>query len=332
VSPEALALDFLDSGRLIARARLRSFAAAPMVLGGQVSGAIAAASRTASAYSQADLDALEMIAALVAGAVANAGRAAAELDLSEHRDLVLRLEADTRDLQAAREERTHFISNVSHEFKAPLTAVVAFADILARNRERTLTEKQLEHIRTIQRNASRLNLMVTDLLDMTRIDSGTFSLRKSRTDACAIADEVVQGIRPTLARKKQRLVLIKGRDHVPVLADHDRLAQILTNLLDNASKYSEERKELRLSVHVNGEWLHLSVEDQGVGIPPSALADVFRPFFRVDNESTRSVPGTGLGLAIVKRIAEMHGGSVDIKSVPGRGTTVHAALPVVIRE
>ncbi len=330
-SPEALAAQFPQAGRLITRARLRSFAAAPLLMGGHISGALCVASRDAPGYSHSETETLGTAAALIAGAVAETRRTRAVFELAEAKDLELRLEAGNRELQAEREERTLFLSSVSHELKSPLTAIVAFADIMGRNRERTLSDKQAEQVRTIQRSAVRLNLMVTDLLNLTRIDAGNLSLRKVGFDACALVDEAAHAISPTLSRKKQKLVVHKAPAQISVVADRDRIGQVLTNLLDNASKYSEERKEIRLDASAEGEWLHLTIEDDGVGIPEAALQHIFRPFYRVDNEATRSVPGTGLGLAIVKRLAEMHGGSVEIESEQGRGTRVRVSLPVAVR-
>jgi len=224
-------------------------------------------------------------------------------------------------------ERAKLLSWVSHELKSPLTAIVAFADILAHNKEKTLTTRQLEHLRIIQRNSQRLQGLVNDLLDLTRLQTGNLMLRPSSFDAADLVTEIAESMQPVFAGRRQHLNVTLEAGPISVRADRDRMAQVLVNLVDNASKYSPPRTEIRLDVATHGGWLHLTVADRGPGIPAGALPHVFRPFYRVDNEVTKSVPGTGIGLSIVQRIVELHGGRIDIESAPGKGTTVRVSVP-----
>jgi signal transduction histidine kinase len=227
----------------------------------------------------------------------------------------------------AHDRRPDFLSAISHELRSPLTAIVTFSEILAHDRERTLTGRQLDHVRIIQQNAHRMHRLVSDLLDLTRFEAGTFSLKASKFDAVALVQEVAQGLQPVLAGRRQRLTLLDHRPHVFVEADRDRVAQVLSNLIDNASKYSPHETEIRVTVRSGEGWLRLEVADEGPGIPQAALARVFDAFYRVDSPATRAVPGTGLGLPIVKKLIEMHGGKVEIASEHGAGTTVSVSLP-----
>jgi signal transduction histidine kinase len=225
-------------------------------------------------------------------------------------------------------ERAKLLSWVSHELKSPLTAIVAFADILAHNKEKTLTARQLEHLHIIQRNSQRLQGLVNDLLDLTRLQTGNLSLRPSLFDAADLVTEIAESMQPVFAGRRQHLNVTLQAGPMNVRADRDRMAQVLVNLVDNASKYSPPRTEIRLDVVAHDGLLRLTVADRGPGIPPGALPHVFRPFYRVDNEVTRSVPGTGIGLSIVQRIVELHSGHIDIESAPGKGTTVRVSVPV----
>ncbi len=220
---------------------------------------------------------------------------------------------------------------VSHELKSPLTAIVSFSEILGHNRERTLTAKQLDYVRIIQRNAHRLHVLVDDLHDLSKLESGNFALKRTIFDAGLLLNEIAQNMQPVLAGRRQQLSLARPSGLMIIEADRGRLTQVLTNILDNASKYSPHGSEIKAGAEFRDGWLRIAVADQGEGIPAEALARIFEPFYRVDTDATRSVQGSGLGLTIVKRLVELQGGKVEVESELGRGTVVQVTLPAKTR-
>jgi signal transduction histidine kinase len=221
-----------------------------------------------------------------------------------------------------------FLSAVSHELKSPLTAIVAFTEVLGQNRDRTLTARQLDHIRVIQQNTQRMYRLVNDLLDLARLESSTFSLKVSEFDLSEAISEVVSSVQPVLDGRRQRISASCRPEHIRIEADRDRVVQVLTNLVDNASKYSAHNMPIEVAAATAGDSVTISVSDRGTGIPEDALAHIFEPFYRVEGEATRSVQGTGLGLPIVKKLVEMHRGSVEVSSAVRKGTTVRVLLPL----
>jgi len=243
-----------------------------------------------------------------------------------------RLDAENRELHRVNEAKSRFLSTVSHELKTPLTSIIAFTDLLVRNREGNLTSRQNAHLEVVQRNNHRLNDLIKDLLDVSRIDGGGLNLDRADFDARRLLEEVANDFTPILSEKGQVLERsIPDRD-MWMRGDQNRLAQVVSNLFSNASKYSPEHSEIRLVAREEGGALHLEVRDNGVGIAREDVERLFTPFFRADNEVTRSVSGTGLGLVITKAIIDEHGGSITVDSTPGVGTTVRVSIPRIVEQ
>ena len=222
---------------------------------------------------------------------------------------------------------------MSHELKTPLTSIVAFTDILLHNRTGQLSPRDLSQLLVMQRNGRRLGALIDDLLDLGRLEGGTFNLSLSDFDACAAVDEVVPSFIPILEPRGQTSVAaVPRRRQLWVHADRDRLAQVLSNLLSNASKYSPDGARLELSLRGRLDRLCLTVRDHGVGISAADRDKLFTLFFRADTETTRAVSGTGLGLYITRQIVELHGGEIRVRSKPGVGTTVTCSVPGLLNE
>ncbi|MBM3957134.1 MAG: GAF domain-containing protein, partial [Gemmatimonadetes bacterium] len=224
----------------------------------------------------------------------------------EERETLRKLDTENRELQRVNEARSRFVSTVSHELRTPLTSLLAFADILARNVAGNLQSRQIEQIEAIRRSGQRLQMLINDLLDVSRIDSGTFRLEETRFDARELLDEVVRSFGPILADRRQALKTSVPDRPLLVYADRERLSQVVSNLLSNASKYSPDDSVIDLEVRTHGSRLSVLVRDYGIGISAEDQQKLFTPFFRADNEATRSVPGTGLGLVIARSIVELH--------------------------
>ena len=237
------------------------------------------------------------------------------------------LESSHLELQELYRAPGEFVSSASHELKTPLTAARAFTDLLCRDREGTLTGRQKKFVEVIARNQNRLSILIGDLLDVGRIEAGTFNLETERVDVAAVLAEVRESFELTLREKHQRFAWDVPSKPVTVDADPQRLAQIVGNLVSNASKYSPERTEIRVSVNLSDGDVRVSVKDQGPGVSEADLARLFTPFFRTEDAVATKVEGTGLGLYVALALAQQHGGRIDVDTRPGSGSVFTLAIP-----
>jgi signal transduction histidine kinase len=222
------------------------------------------------------------------------------------------------DLEIANTAKTRFLATVSHELKTPLTSISAFTDILKKNRGSHLESKELKQLDVISRNVHRLNLLINDLLDLTRIDAGTLNLEPDDFQVSRLLGDMTAMFEPIMGRRNQRLVIDDGSMDRWMSGDRDRLEQMITNLVTNASKFSPAGAAINMGTVVEDGDLKMTVTDHGVGIPLAAQPQIFEAFYRVDSEETRSVPGTGVGLYITASIVKLHGGTINVESEPGR--------------
>jgi signal transduction histidine kinase/putative methionine-R-sulfoxide reductase with GAF domain len=283
------------------------------------------------AYSESDLDLLGRVAAQITPAVQNVLVHRRTLQLVEAREHTTQLEAQARELERVNEAKSQFLSTVSHELRTPLTSVMAFTDLIARDRQQMLNEKQRHQLEIVRRNARQLSALINDLLDLSKIESGRLELMRREFSVTDLLKEVADSFSPVLAAKNQRLELKIAQDEVFLMGDRERIMLIVSNLVSNASKYSPERTSVRLSAGLRGDYVAISVRDEGIGISKADQVHLFTPFFRVDNSLTRAVSGTGLGLVIVRRLVEMHGGTVTVESEPGAGAEFTVLLPRVMQ-
>jgi two-component system phosphate regulon sensor histidine kinase PhoR len=244
---------------------------------------------------------------------------------------VLMVLHDITELRRLERVRTEFVANVSHELRTPLTAIRGYLETLLGG----ALEEQ-EHARRfleiVFRHTERLGRLLDDLLDLSNIELGKIKLRLEPTDLRGALAPALTIIRPSAEGKGVSLVLDLGADLVPVLADQDRLTQILINLLDNAVKFTPSTGSVTVTAANRGEMVEVSVTDTGIGIAAHDLLRVTERFYRVDRARSRELGGTGLGLAIVKHLVQAHGGQLAIESELGKGTTVRFTLPVAQAE
>jgi signal transduction histidine kinase/CheY-like chemotaxis protein len=230
------------------------------------------------------------------------------------------LEMANAELVEARNLKSQFLANVSHELRTPLNAIIGFSRILRRKAKGKLDDKQLTNIDRIHDSGIQLRDLVNDLLDIERIEAGMLAVHDSEFDVISLAEELIATVKQR-AREKGLKLEFEASPEVRVLStDPNRLRQLMTNLLVNAVKYSDDGTiALRLE-KADGRLL-ISVEDGGIGIPADALPHIFEPFRQVDGSSTRSHGGVGLGLNLVKQLCERLGGTVSVESEVGRGST-----------
>ena len=287
-------------------------------------------SKQANAYSEIDLDLLGRIAIHITPAIQNAVAFEQTVTLAQERQRSAELEAQARELARVDRERSRFLTTVTHELKTPLTSLVAFADVLARNRDGNLTDRQRQQVDVMRRSARRLDVLIDDLLDVSRMDARTFQVQLQEFDGQDFFEELTRSFAPLMRAKSQRLLQHIPQDRLWLNADQNRLAQVVTNLVRNASKYSPEGSEIELDVSREQRNLSIRIRDHGIGISAKDQQHLFSPFFRADNQETRSVDGTGLGLFIVKTIVELHGGTVIVESEENAGTAVIITLPCLM--
>lgn len=237
----------------------------------------------------------------------------------------LELEASQRDrLDRLKDE---FVLTASHELRSPLTSVQGFAELLMLERD-TLTPRQVETVEIILDNCRHLVRLVNDLLDLTRSDAGNLAIEMRPTELAPLIDDVVRTMRAQTEASRQALTeqIDPGLPRADV--EPDRIRQILVNLITNAHEYSPEGANIGVAARVAGAELEISVTDDGPGIPEEQMDQIFERFTRGDAGLTQRVGGTGLGLAIAKSLVELHGGTIDAESTPGKGSIFRFRLPL----
>lgn len=239
-------------------------------------------------------------------------------------ELLLALEA----AQAANRTQTEFLANVSHELRTPLNAIIGFAEVMAGNMFGPLgSEKYQSYVQDIHTSATHLHELITDVLELSKVESGNTELRLAEVD---IHEEIRYCIRMIEVRANSKKLKIEfGAVNAAVIVQADRRAvrQMLTNLLSNAVKFTPEGGAIRVTAHQRGGKLEISVVDSGIGILPADLENITRPFARGSQKTVQQLEGTGLGLAVTKSLAELHGGGLQIESNAGKGTAVTITLP-----
>lgn len=232
---------------------------------------------------------------------------------------------DITEVRKLETMRRDFVANVSHELKTPLTSIKGFVETLL---EGALEDKEnSRHFLEIIRNhAERLDSLIDDLLDLSKIESRQVKLDFSQVNLQKLCSEVISGFKSQLKKKNIEASSMIA-DSLVATADKGKLHQVLVNLIGNAVKFNKESGFIKVSVQDNHDSIKVFIEDSGLGIPEKDLKRIFERFYRVDKARSRDLGGTGLGLSIVKHIIELHGGTVGVESVEGLGSKFWFTLP-----
>jgi signal transduction histidine kinase/CheY-like chemotaxis protein len=285
----------------------------PLTLHAGERGALALFSRHRSLFSEDDLSLL-----------AELGRQAAVL---ADRDLLTKeLRAAVEALRAANSAKSDFVAAMSHELRTPLNAIIGFSELMSE--EERVGEHRLvpaEWIDNVHSSGRHLLGLINDVLDLSKVEAGRVDLRQESLDVAAVVDEAVSPLRPLIDSK--RLTLTTAIPALSVNADQLRLRQMLTNLVSNAIKFTPDGGGLFIGAHRAGHETHISVADTGPGIPKADQHRIFEEFLQLGDNTARSA-GTGLGLALTRRLAEAHGGRIEVDSQPGDGSRFTLVLPV----
>ncbi len=220
-----------------------------------------------------------------------------------------------------------FVAAVSHELRTPLTSILGYAELLGDGEGGELTPDQSGFVRVIDRNANRLLRLVSDLLFVAQVDAGKVTLDQRIVDLPTVCADSIEAARP-FAEEKGVELRLRNEGSTHLSADQARLAQVVDNLVSNAIKFAPAggTVEVRCARGPSATAV-LEVSDSGIGIPAAAMGRLFDRFYRTQGAQQRAIPGTGLGLSIVKAIVEAHGGSIEVESVEGAGTTFRVTLP-----
>lgn len=240
---------------------------------------------------------------------------------------VLAVFVDVTEIRRLESLRRDFVANVSHELRTPVTSVLSAAETL-RDAAKKDPESVPRFLDIIQRNAERLQRLIEDLLDLSRIESKEYKLRSEVVELAGLAAQIVSLVRQR-ADEKRIGIVVAVPEEITVTTDRRALEQVLTNFVDNAVKYCPEGATVTVRAAEDDGKVRVAVEDTGAGIAAEHLPRLFERFYRVDAGRSRAVGGTGLGLSIVKHLVEAMGGKVGVESAPGKGSTFFAIVPTV---
>ncbi|HEX2948234.1 MAG TPA: HAMP domain-containing sensor histidine kinase [Armatimonadota bacterium] len=253
-----------------------------------------------------------------------------QLELNHRLEQALAMErAAAEQLRMFNRIKQDFLSNVSHEFRTPITAIQGYLSLLEQGALGDLLPEQLESVRVALRNLDRLNSLVNDVLDFSSISRGQFLLQGKPVE---IADVISQALSHVdeISRNKQISILNKSQGPVGcVLGDHEKLTQVIEHVLENAVKFSNPGDSVTLSTHCQQQNVIVEVRDSGIGMTSEQLEHVFTPFVQGESGLSRRHGGLGMGLSLISNLVSLHGGRINIWSKPDCGTTVRVTLPLM---
>jgi signal transduction histidine kinase len=230
--------------------------------------------------------------------------------------------------------KSEFVATVSHELRTPMTSIRGYVDVLLMGAAGAMNENQTHFLSIVKNNTERLNILVNDLLDISRIESGRVTLSPQALDLREVAEDVIGDVlRRSQEENRPMALSLDAPKKLPrVFGDVERVRQIMGNLVDNAYHYTPENGTILVQIHPlnGGHEVQVDVKDNGVGIALEDQDRVFERFYRGEHPLVLATPGTGLGLSIVKQIVDMHKGRIWMRStgIPGEGSTFSFTLPV----
>jgi PAS domain S-box-containing protein len=234
---------------------------------------------------------------------------------------------DFTELNKALEVKNEFMASMSHEIRTPMNSILGFTTRLLKKATANMSERDIDAIMTIDRNAKHLLSLINDILDLTKIESGNLPLERSDFALAQVVSEAIEAVSPLAEAKNIELVFDDHSGQALINADRMKLAQVVSNLLSNSVKYTDEGT-IQVLLKVNQQQIILDVKDSGIGIKESDQNKLFRKFSQLDGAEHRRQGGTGLGLCLVKEYVSMHGGTVEVQSEWNVGSTFTVKIPL----
>ncbi|MGO7185974.1 ATP-binding protein [Rhizobium brockwellii] len=304
--------------KIVPDAGYRSVLVVPLLGPNKIVGALVVRRREPGEFGEQVVHLMETFAAQSVLAIQNA-------------KLFREIEEKGRELEAASRHKSQFLANMSHELRTPLNSVLGFTELLVDGVYGELPDRAKTTVARVQANGHHLLGLINDVLDLSKIEAGQLTLALEEYSVGQIIRSTVTAVEP-LARAKGLMLAAIVAEKLPIgRGDERRLTQVLLNLAGNAVKFTDTGAIDILADEVDGHF-EITVRDTGPGIAPKDQVLIFEEFQQVDSSSTKQKGGTGLGLAISKRIVEMHGGTIDVESVPGSGSTFRLKIPIRVEE
>lgn len=244
---------------------------------------------------------------------------------------IMRLSADLADaLKAAKsadEAKSTFLATLSHELRTPLNTINGYAEMMESGMMGPIDTRYVSYARDIRESGEHLLSIINGMLDLTRAASGSLDLQCKRVDPRDLIRDSLKALTPQADAKDIELEYEVAENFPAILADPQRMRQVIINLVGNAVKFSPPGARVKVAGKVQADAVRLTVSDEGIGMDPKDLPRIVEPFVQLDGEFAREQEGAGLGLALVKRFVELHGGRLAFETAPGQGTTVSVILP-----
>lgn len=238
------------------------------------------------------------------------------------------LEENNRQLAELDRLKTEFLANVSHELRTPLTVIIGYSELLA---ERLSKEEgdatNLKCIQTVHRKSEDLLLLINDLIDFSRIESGKLEMKISRVQLEEIVNETVEEFATSIVKKGHKVEVVHKDTPLWLYADRGKVKQIIANLLHNAIKYTPSGGHITIRTYTLKGYCRLEVEDNGIGISEDQITQIYQPFKQADSSYNKKYEGFGLGLAITKSLVRGHQGKIEVRSQLGKGSLFIVSLP-----
>jgi signal transduction histidine kinase len=231
-------------------------------------------------------------------------------------------------VQAANQAKSDFVSLVTHELRLPMTSIRGYADLITSGMAGELNEQQHQFFAVVRRNLDRMSRLISDLADINRVESGRMKFENKLFDLQPVVEDVVTNLREAINGRQQIITLTMSEALPQVYADPARIAQVLTNLVSNAHKYTPDAGQIQVQVEASRDWVQVDIIDNGLGISEADQAKLFTQFFRSEEQQVREQQGWGLGLSIVKKIVEAQGGTISFSSELGAGSTFSFTIPL----
>jgi CheY-like chemotaxis protein len=240
------------------------------------------------------------------------------------------LEEKARALEMASKYKSEFLANMSHELRTPLNSILILSQLIAKNSQGNLDEKQVKSAKAINSSGVDLLKLINEILDLSKVEAGKIEVTPEVMTLDSLIDSMERVFRPTADNDKKNFLVTVAKDlPASIVTDAHRLEQILKNLLTNAFKFTPERGRVSLNISRKENNILFSVKDTGIGIPKEKLDSVFEAFQQADGSTSRKYGGTGLGLSISRELAKLLGGEINLESVEGEGSNFTLSLPIV---